>query len=138
MLSDLKASRQDIRNLEFGEDDRSFMWRILQKAIRTMKDETDEEPMCSYDPDAFFPEGPMAQHPSHSQYPISVCNSCPLQDLCATYATLAGERDGFWGGLSPNKRRLLRKELIHERAAAEFAQIGYLAYQRSRVQANKR
>ena len=38
-----------------------------------------------------------------------VCNVCPVIDTCAEHG-IKHEVHGVWGGLSPNERRLIRRE----------------------------
>jgi WhiB family redox-sensing transcriptional regulator len=38
----------------------------------------------------------------------AICARCPVIRECATYALVAGERHGVWGGLSERERAALR------------------------------
>ena len=38
----------------------------------------------------------------------AICARCPVIGECATYALVAGERHGVWGGLSERDRAALR------------------------------
>ena len=38
----------------------------------------------------------------------AVCRACPAQAACLDWAIQANERDGVWGGTSPDERILLR------------------------------
>ena len=54
------------------------------------------------DPELFFPNSPA---PATT---IAVCEGCPVQAQCLTYAVDNGEEFGIWGGLSPAARRRLQ------------------------------
>lgn len=41
----------------------------------------------------------------------AVCERCPVLDDCREYALSEGELYGMWGGLSPNERKDLRREM---------------------------
>lgn len=60
------------------------------------------------DPDLFFPvttEGPALEQAARAQ---AVCDLCPVTRDCLEFALRQRERDGIWGGLSPEDRgRLL-------------------------------
>lgn len=63
-----------------------------------------EEALCAQvDPDLWFPEkgGPTAQAKA-------VCQLCPVRRECLQEALDANIREGIWGGLSTNERRLLK------------------------------
>jgi len=38
----------------------------------------------------------------------AACAKCPVTQECLDYALEMNERDGFWGGRSPNERRAMR------------------------------
>ena len=58
------------------------------------------------DVDQFF-EG--AENPAVRKELKKMCNSCPILDECQTWA-LKHEPFGYWGGLSADERRRVRKE----------------------------
>ena len=106
----------------------------LMKAFWDKIDEADDvglAPICRNDPDLFFKEGQGGNNREAKQ----ACAMCPLRDPCATYALLADEKEGVWGGLSPRERRTIRKGLVRERALAAVAEIGYYAFKRAKLQA---
>jgi hypothetical protein len=106
----------------------------LMKDFWQKIDEADDvglAPICRNDPDLFFKETIGGNNRDAKQ----ACAMCPLRDPCATYALLAEEKDGVWGGLSPAERRTIRKGLVRERALAAVAETGYYAFKRSKLQA---
>jgi WhiB family redox-sensing transcriptional regulator len=59
-------------------------------------------------PDAWFPA--VLNHRRQWDEARAVCNACPVRTECLDYALAADEREGMWGGLSPEERKRLRKE----------------------------
>lgn len=64
---------------------------------------------CRYAPDLFFVEGEL-ESKAHILYTQAktLCASCPLQAMCASYA-IDNEAYGVWGGMTPNERREARR-----------------------------
>lgn len=59
------------------------------------------------DVDLFFPEGPgTTTEVSHIK---RMCFACPVQNACLDYALNNFEYEGWWGGYSPNERRVIKK-----------------------------
>lgn len=58
------------------------------------------------DPDIF--------HPIDGDYLLarSYCDRCVCRADCAAHALARGERDGMWGGLTPDQRRHLRRAAL--------------------------
>jgi WhiB family redox-sensing transcriptional regulator len=56
------------------------------------------------DPDAWFPETGGSPHAAQA-----VCARCPIAARCLDVALARNERDGIWGGTTPNQRRALRR-----------------------------
>lgn len=54
--------------------------------------------------DLFFPE-----RGERVDQACDVCDTCPVQLECLTFALDSGERYGIWGGLSENQRRRMRR-----------------------------
>lgn len=48
------------------------------------------------------------KYDAQAQKAKSVCAACPVTDQCLTFAVEMGEREGIWGGMTPNERRGLR------------------------------
>lgn len=40
---------------------------------------------------------------------LRICDGCPVKRQCLDYAIDAGEIHGVWGGMAPNRRRLVAK-----------------------------
>jgi hypothetical protein len=56
------------------------------------------------DPEAWFPEAGSSPHAAKA-----VCARCPIATRCLDVALARNERDGIWGGTTPNQRRALRR-----------------------------
>lgn len=67
---------------------------------------TGNEPCRSTDPEAFYPE---QWFPRHEQTLRTICGSCDMVQECREWA-IWKESDGYWGGLSPADRRMIRKQ----------------------------
>ncbi len=59
-------------------------------------------------PDMWFPV--VVNHRAQWEPARAICNKCPVRTECLEYALAADEREGMWGGLSPEERKRLRKE----------------------------
>lgn len=46
----------------------------------------------------------------------AICASCPVQPECLAMAVADAGLQGFWGGSSERDRRLIRRQLRHDRA----------------------
>lgn len=58
------------------------------------------------DPEVFFPA------PSESSRRArEVCERCPVMQECGDWAIVEGIRDGVWGGLSPQERAVIRRQI---------------------------
>jgi len=60
---------------------------------------------CRQAPDLFFPEGGTGTAAMDAKMAKKACESCPVLNMCATYAIRHREEDGIWGGMSPNDRK---------------------------------
>ena len=56
-------------------------------------------------PDFFHPEVGESVRPAKQ-----ICALCPVSEQCLQWALDHGERDGIYGGKTPNERKRLRKE----------------------------
>ena len=65
--------------------------------------------LCSKgDPDMFFPDD---YEDRKTVFGVKeICNSCPLTDLCLTYALKHPSLDGIWGATTPRERQSLRRK----------------------------
>jgi hypothetical protein len=68
---------------------------------------------CRVNPDFFFPEEYFDQRAKALSERIakSLCERCPLAELCRDYAIAAQEDYGIWGGTNARERREARLEL---------------------------
>lgn len=57
---------------------------------------------CRRDPDQWWPRGDDDVTAAAAVY---WCRRCPVVELCRTYALVAREAEGVWGGLTPAERR---------------------------------
>lgn len=81
-------------------------YQLYEQLIKAI-DEADEIVPCrDTDPDLWFIEH---AEPGYT-YKIAaqLCATCPVQNMCATYAIKAGEEYGIWGGLTPRQRQKMR------------------------------
>lgn len=60
--------------------------------------------------DLFFHEAPSNMTTTEKQVIFDTCYSCHMQAQCLEWG-LRHEEHGFWGGLSPRQRRLLRRQV---------------------------
>jgi hypothetical protein len=61
------------------------------------------------DPDVLFPAADGPTGPAQT-----ICGLCPVCGQCLAYAVIADEPFGIWGGLGPQDRQSLRRQL-HQR-----------------------
>lgn len=68
-------------------------------------------PCQTTDPELWFGVNEREDGYYQANYKVAkeLCNRCPVQNLCLSYALAANETDGVWGGLSPYERRLMRE-----------------------------
>lgn len=57
-------------------------------------------------PDAWFPEPGTSTKPA-----TTVCQTCPVRAECLDYAVRTNQRDGIWGGMTPQQIRNMRAEV---------------------------
>ncbi|MCG5217267.1 WhiB family transcriptional regulator [Streptosporangium sp. KLBMP 9127] len=57
------------------------------------------------DPELFFPLASSAEQVRRAK---AICGACQVISECRAYALRAGEREGIWGGLTPEERRRSR------------------------------
>ncbi|MFI0417822.1 WhiB family transcriptional regulator [Spongiactinospora sp. 9N601] len=69
----------------------------------------------SSDPELFFPPAPSLDQETRAK---AVCGRCPVMAECRAYALRAGEREGIWGGMTPQERRRSRFPANWRRPAA--------------------
>lgn len=44
----------------------------------------------------------------------AVCATCPVSDICLTWAIETNQTEGIWGGHTPKERRKLRTRWLEE------------------------
>lgn len=44
----------------------------------------------------------------------AVCSTCPVADICLSWAIETNQPDGIWGGHTPKERRKLRRRWMEE------------------------
>lgn len=64
---------------------------------------------CANFPEAFFPNNEMPLHSEEAAWAKSMCQACPVKELCKQFA-VKWDMTGIWGGTSPNERSLIRKQ----------------------------
>ena len=59
----------------------------------------------------------------------AICRSCPVVDTCAEYALADPHLVGFWGGMTPRERSMVRRSRVAQRdtdrAANEAQKSGH-------------
>jgi WhiB family redox-sensing transcriptional regulator len=81
------------------------------------------------EPDLFFPISTYAAGVRQAQRALRVCANCPVRRQCLEFAMRTGEKEGIWGGTTPEERvRLRRRAAVPRRpasgAAAEIRAAG--------------
>ena len=67
---------------------------------------------CANDPEMWFSHD--AEEIAHAK---AICSRCPMRDACLQAALDFGDKEGVWGGLTPDERgRLVRKRQRKSRA----------------------
>lgn len=116
------------------------LWYTLQDAIDDAY-VAGFSAVCRDDPDQFYSDGHVpVREGADSHYATkakAMCNQCVLRDPCVTYALVANEDDGVWGGYSPADRKDIRKGIVNAGDLATVAEIGYFGYERSRIKARR-
>lgn len=68
------------------------------------------------DPELFFPVGTTGPAITQVKAAKTVCNRCPVQEVCLAWALGSGQQAGVWGGLGEDERRSLKRRTARERA----------------------
>lgn len=114
----------------FAMDGFYDLWMEFQRVLDRY-DDIGQQPICRNDPELFYHEG----QGGNNREAKAACAMCPLRDPCATYAIVANERIGTWGGLSPRERHKIRKDALDAGTMATIAEVGYYAAKRAKLQA---
>lgn len=81
-------------------------------------------PVCQEtDPESWFPESGGESY--EMRIAKKYCGTCPVQRECATYAIVANELYGIWGGLTSNQRQDIRvgRTTLDKALAASEARV---------------
>lgn len=71
-----------------------------------------EQASCStYDSEMFFPDM-AAYRDGGVDRAKAVCRRCPVEAECLQAAMAAGEKNGIWGGRTPEERAKLRRRML--------------------------
>ena len=44
----------------------------------------------------------------------AICATCPVADVCLTWAVASNQSEGIWGGHTPKERRTIRRRWVEE------------------------
>jgi len=69
------------------------------------------------DPDVFFPVAVGAGATTQVSRALRICAGCPVRQPCLDFAIQSGEKDGIWGGTTPEDRVRARRALRHRHSA---------------------
>ena len=61
------------------------------------------------DPDVFFPVAVGTAASKQVNRALRVCDGCPVRQQCLDFALRSGEKDGIWGGTTPEERIRARR-----------------------------
>ena len=94
-----------------NDDDADKKRRTLRPLVtrlwepRTKMKWLDDAACAGMDPGVFFPD-------NHHEYgpAVKVCGDCRVTQECLDFALSNDEGDGVWGGLTPQDRRLVRRQ----------------------------
>jgi WhiB family redox-sensing transcriptional regulator len=73
----------------------------------------------SADPEIFFPVSGRGTSTGQIAQAKRICASCEVRQLCLDFAMRNGERDGIWGGTTPEDRTRVRQSEAARRRYAE-------------------
>ena len=69
------------------------------------------------DPDMFFPVAAGTAASKQIARAQRICQGCPVRPQCLDFAMQSGEKDGIWGGTTPEQRIRARRD--RNRGAAD-------------------
>jgi WhiB family redox-sensing transcriptional regulator len=61
------------------------------------------------DPDVFFPVAVGTAAVKQISLALRICQGCPVRQQCLDFAVRTGEKDGIWGGTTPEQRIRARR-----------------------------
>lgn len=83
---------------------------------------SDDAGCRGYDwPDTFFPKSYAGTDLFTVAAAKAICVECPVRGECLSHALDRDEREGVWGGLTPDERRALRANSGGEREGPRAA-----------------
>jgi WhiB family transcriptional regulator, redox-sensing transcriptional regulator len=65
---------------------------------------------ASADPDLFFPILTMERAAAQIAQARRICTGCRVRRQCLEFALETGEKEGVWGGTTPEERARIRRE----------------------------
>jgi WhiB family redox-sensing transcriptional regulator len=63
------------------------------------------------DPDVFFPVAVGTAASKQISRALRICQGCSVRQQCLDFAIRSGEKDGIWGGTTPEERIRARRAL---------------------------
>jgi WhiB family redox-sensing transcriptional regulator len=70
----------------------------------------------SADPDLFFPVAVSTAASKQVSRALRLCQGCTVRQHCLDFAMQSGEKDGIWGGTTPEERIRARRARNHRTA----------------------
>lgn len=74
-----------------------------------MPDWSDDAACLSVDPEIFFPPGEGQTAWPRIDKAKSICETCPVLELCLEFALRTNAQYGIWGGTTAGERKRIRK-----------------------------
>jgi WhiB family redox-sensing transcriptional regulator len=68
------------------------------------------------DPDLFFPIAAGTAVAKQVSRALRICGGCQVRQQCLDFALRSGEKDGIWGGTTPDERVRARRARNHRPA----------------------
>ena len=76
------------------------------------------------DPDVFFPIEVGSAAIKKVSRALRICQGCAVRQECLDFAMRSGEKDGIWGGTTPEQRIRSRRRVRDHRRARDGWQPG--------------
>jgi WhiB family transcriptional regulator, redox-sensing transcriptional regulator len=68
-----------------------------------------ESACLNADPDMFFPVAAGTAASKQVSLALRICQGCPVRQHCLDFAMRSGEKEGIWGGTTPEERIRARR-----------------------------
>jgi WhiB family redox-sensing transcriptional regulator len=78
-----------------------------------------ESACLNTDPDVFFPLAVGTAATKQVNRALRICDGCAVRQQCLDFALRSGEKDGIWGGTTPEDRVRARRARNRRRPARE-------------------